>query len=243
MMSEKKGVQDVVSITGNSSRVSRGLSEVKNATQMIITNLQKKVAELEKQNEKLQNELEQTAKHAMIDHLTGCYNHLFVERIMKQRVFEKKRNKESWGLIIFDIDHFKAINDAYGHPCGDQVLVNVTQMFREVARQSDYIVRHGGDEFLIFMLNLGEEDVKPLAQRYKNSISAVQTDQADCKLSVTVSFGVCFVPSDSSMELDLVIKYADEALYRAKSAGRNCICFHDRRKVGERSGFFDDRRK
>ena len=248
----KVQIRDMVSVKGDQKKVfsvDPFLRIIPDLHKSIVTQQRQEISRLTEEKERLKKELDQANKNlekfTMRDHLTSLYNRRFVDEVIKSLIADEKRARRSWGVIMADIDYFKSINDKYGHPFGDQVLSNVAKMLSEVSRKGDFVVRYGGEEFIIFIRDLNEEKVEALAERYRTSISAVQTMyQESERVSVTISIGVCFVPSDSSMDVDQVIKYADVELYRAKENGRNCVSFHDRRKdrLGNNARRINDRR-
>jgi len=203
-----------------------------------LTALQARVVVLERENAILREKNTLLEELTDKDPLTGAYNRQFIMKTAQKIVTTKVRAKRSWGVLMADIDFFKNVNDTYGHSFGDEVLKNVVKMLQHVSRDGDFIVRYGGEEFCVLMWDVDtEESLVMLAERYCKAVSSMVTqgvgpDEEDkIKLSVTISLGACFVPNDSSMELNDVIKRADEALYVAKDCGRNRVeVFVDRRK-------------
>ncbi len=158
---------------------------------------------------------------AMKDGLTSLYNHrLIVELFYKE--FEKAtRNKQPIAFMMLDLDHFKEVNDTFGHQVGDQVLRDFALILMENSRSSDLIGRYGGEEFSIALPNVKKEDAHIICERIRFAVENFTHLISQAKLFVTVSIGVCVHYPDSPATPQDVIAEADKALYLAKSGGRN----------------------
>jgi diguanylate cyclase (GGDEF)-like protein len=165
--------------------------------------------------------LRQLENAATIDPLTGCYNRRGLDINLEQDMATAKRYGGELSLIMFDIDHFKKVNDTYGHDAGDLVLKAIADEARALVRKSDYIGRYGGEEFLIVLPDTGLDNAVALAERLRVNIGDNTVYAGDAAVSVTSSFGV----SQFRHELDMrrFIKSADEMLYKAKNSGRNKV--------------------
>lgn len=147
------------------------------------------------------------------DQLTGLYNRrFFFEHCQQQRV-----NPECSGLIMLDIDHFKQINDRFGHQQGDRALQRFCECVAAQLRSEDLFVRSGGEEFLILLPRLGESELCMIAERIRAAVEALAPDP----VAFTVSLGTTLVTPGE--EINLALARADEWLYRAKRAGRNRV--------------------
>jgi diguanylate cyclase (GGDEF)-like protein len=230
------GTHDAPSQISVRTRQGKGCTDI--SCNQEIMRLHRQIADLQKANEKLQNtvsqhklrvaELEQSNTR---DDLTGVFNRRFLTKIATKIIAQEMRKKNAWGALFVDIDDFKNINDTYGHACGDEVLKNITKMMREVSRESDFVVRTGGDEFLIIMLDVHEKDMSMLAQRYASAIGATLTTWNERNVYITVSIGACFVPGDGLMDLEQVLINADRSLYKAKAQGKaRVVEWKERRK-------------
>ncbi|HIP35250.1 MAG TPA: bifunctional diguanylate cyclase/phosphodiesterase, partial [Crocinitomix sp.] len=151
------------------------------------------------------------------DSLTGVYNRRYL------RVFLKSVNIDNYQVLMFDVDHFKKINDNYGHKAGDMVLHNLAKIVKKLIREEDLIFRYGGEEFLLFVkvnrdFNVGEK----IAERIKEAVEQEKFLYEDQIIKTTISIGINKYPQRFKT-IDQVIKYADEMLYLAKKDGRNCI--------------------
>ena len=161
---------------------------------------------------------------AFRDGLTGLYNRKFLEEHSKKLIPQAIRDKFNIGVLLLDMDHFKAVNDEYGHDIGDKVLKELSRILNESLRESDIIIRYGGEEFIVLLVNVKtEEDAIAVANKIRMRVSENEIDvYAGSKLRKTISIGLSMFPEDSN-SLDSVIKNADIALYEAKSKGRNQV--------------------
>ena len=156
---------------------------------------------------------------ASFDSLTQIYNRNMFHQLMDRKIILAKKEKKSFVFIIFDIDHFKSVNDTYGHLIGDAILIKMAELVKSHIRDKDIFARWGGEEFVLSF------DVKPqkgieIANNLKNHIENYMFDTVG---KVTCSFGVTsFNMQDSH---DSLIKRADDALYEAKNTGRNKVCY------------------
>ncbi|MFZ5797585.1 MAG: diguanylate cyclase [Thermodesulfobacteriota bacterium] len=158
------------------------------------------------------------------DPLTQCYNRRFLEDYLNQYEPLAKRNKSKIGLFMLDLDYFKMVNDEHGHQAGDQILKEVVELIRDQIRESDLLVRFGGEEFLVILLEVhncgSSEDV---AEKVRQAVEKHHFKVSDGQiLNKTVSIGVAVFPEDGD-SITQVIKYADVALYQAKQNGRNRV--------------------
>ena len=158
---------------------------------------------------------------AAIDPLTGAYNRRFGLQRLTEEWSRSSRTGSPLGVLAFDLDHFKSVNDDHGHLVGDRVLRDVAAIARQALRDGDVLVRTGGEEFLIVLPGAGPGDVQEIGERIRRVIGAASVTSKDSTIQVTVSLGgACGPDSDCSSSEDLVSQ-ADEALYAAKRAGRN----------------------
>jgi diguanylate cyclase (GGDEF)-like protein/PAS domain S-box-containing protein len=155
------------------------------------------------------------------DHLTGAHNrHAFFQRA-KSELSRAKRFDHPLAVLMFDLDHFKKINDTYGHAIGDEVLRTFALRCRAGFRQSDVFARMGGEEFAALLVETDAQEAVEAAERYRETIVSRPVPTEAGELTVTVSIGVASMePEDSINDL---LKRADEALYEAKQAGRNSV--------------------
>lgn len=163
---------------------------------------------------------EQMERMATTDGLTGLTNHRTFQGRFDEALAGARRYGRKLSFILTDIDHFKSVNDTYGHPTGDQVLKGVARILRETARDTDVVARYGGEEFAIVMPETDAKGAQAIAERIRERVMAevFQTEQGPLK--VTMSLGVSTCP-ESSTEKQALIDLADQCLYHAKRHGRN----------------------
>ncbi|WP_072681883.1 GGDEF domain-containing protein [Arcobacter sp. LA11] len=169
----------------------------------------------------LMNKLKESAFR---DGLTGLYNRKFLEENSKKLIPQALREEINIGVLMLDMDHFKAVNDEYGHDIGDKVLKELARILTETVRESDIIIRYGGEEFIILLVGVKtEEDALAVANKIGKNVRENEIDvYAGNKLKKTVSLGLSMFPTDSNL-FDSVIKNADIALYEAKNSGRDKV--------------------
>jgi diguanylate cyclase (GGDEF)-like protein len=171
-------------------------------------------------------DLHQTVqRQAVTDELTGLFNHRRFQEVMALEVERTRRFGSEMGLVLFDIDDFKAINDGYGHLQGDMVLREVARVLRESAREIDEPARYGGEEMAVALPQTDLEGAFHFAERVRRRIEALEIPILDGsgKIRVTASFGAASIGDgglgrDAAKEL---MTAADAAMYRAKRAGKN----------------------
>ncbi len=160
-----------------------------------------------------------TLKHkAYHDHLSGAFNREFIYDHFEHYKQEAYKNGTYLGLIIFDIDHFKHVNDTYGHNVGDKVIQKIATITKETTRASDYLIRWGGEEFVVLAQVKVIEQIETVAEHIR---VAIENDSFDPVPQVTASFGIAL--SEKEETLEALVKKADDALYRAKNEGRNKV--------------------
>lgn len=160
------------------------------------------------------------------DELTGLYNRRALDEMMNDELNRFERYGNTFSLIMLDIDHFKAVNDTYGHPAGDAVLQWLAGILQRNVRVVDHPARYGGEEFAIIAPELAGTDAFGMAERLRHLVSAhpmpYHTAGGDVvKIPITISLGVASVPGDVD-DPHLLVAAADKALYAAKRCGRNC---------------------
>lgn len=167
--------------------------------------------------------LELLAKKAMIDGLTGLWNRSYFDHRLNQEISLARRISRPLGVVMVDIDHFKKINDSYGHPGGDEVLRTVAQMLVYNCRVEDVVCRYGGEEFGIIAPNTRCDQCGELAERLRAVIGNTDIKCRGTAIRVTMSFGVADLVGAAGATM---VELADAALYRAKAAGRDRVEIH-----------------
>ena len=161
-------------------------------------------------------------EHSLRDGLTGCFNRTHALEVLDVELRRARRSQQPLSLIMFDLDHFKDVNDKYGHLCGDAVLAAVGVRMRDVLRGSDLKCRYGGEEFLVLLPETPIEGAKRVADSLRRELADLPIHWKDETFNITASFGVS-VALPSEIDSEAIIGRADAALYRAKEQGRNCV--------------------
>jgi diguanylate cyclase (GGDEF)-like protein len=159
---------------------------------------------------------------AIIDDLTGIYNRRHFFQVAHLEFERARRYNRALSIIMLDIDHFKEVNDQFGHLVGDQVLRVVTERCSQIIRETDVLGRYGGEEFILLVPETGLEGVKQLAERLRVAISETPIEARGKTVQVTASIGLAGLTLDC-IDLDQLVSMADEALYLAKNIGRNAV--------------------
>jgi diguanylate cyclase (GGDEF)-like protein/PAS domain S-box-containing protein len=165
---------------------------------------------------------ERLAELAVRDALTGLYNRRFMEASLEREITAATRNSSPLSVVIADIDHFKSVNDTFGHPAGDEALQAVSSLLARLCRKSDIACRYGGEEFLIVFPGMPVGLAADWAERARQSVSETEIAVGSGELHITASFGVAGFPAQGKTWQE-VIGAADAALYSAKSGGRNQV--------------------
>ncbi|SDK46605.1 sensor domain-containing diguanylate cyclase [Billgrantia gudaonensis] len=164
--------------------------------------------------ERKQMEIE-LERQATRDHLTGAHNRRAFDRAIRQAIRQAEHSGDGFSLLLFDIDHFKAVNDSYGHDAGDAILKRLATRAGEGLRSTDLLARWGGEEFAILLLDTPLKGATTFAERLREQVAMSRFEG----LAITISLGITeYRPGD---DLDSLLARADDALYRAKRSGRN----------------------
>lgn len=159
------------------------------------------------------------------DHLTGLFNRRYLMEALGKEVQRSQRKRGKLSLILLDIDHFKRVNDQYGHLQGDVVLQKVSLQLQKELRNYDLAARYGGEEFMAILPDATLEEAVFVANRVRMSVQATKFSGELSELSLTVSLGVAMFSKRTCATVDDFIKLVDDALYRAKANGRNRVEF------------------
>lgn len=162
-----------------------------------------------------------------IDPLTGVYNRRFGFVRLEEEYSAAVRSEAPLGLLMLDLDHFKNINDTYGHIAGDKVLAEVSKMIKVMLRKYDLLVRYGGEEFIVVLPGTSTRESMLVANRIRLLIEESNINYANTPIQMTVSIGVVSFPETPISKLEDLIKFADEAMYKSKFAGRNQVTLYD----------------
>ncbi|MFJ2484791.1 diguanylate cyclase [Pseudomonas sp. NPDC087639] len=156
------------------------------------------------------------------DHLTGAVNRAHFFNLAEKEFARANRYQHSISIIMLDADHFKHVNDSWGHPIGDEVLKSIVKIAEGVLRPGDTIARFGGEEFVVMLPKINSVEASVIAERLRSSIEASSVGADGEEIKITVSIG-CASMNESRSTLKQLLVSADSALYNAKSKGRNCI--------------------
>lgn len=165
--------------------------------------------------------LEELEKLALIDPLTEVGNRRYSEDFLQDRLAELYRYGWQSGVVFVDIDHFKAVNDEFGHDVGDDVLRMVAGTLVRSIRSFDFIGRWGGEEFVAVILNVGEGDVAAIAEKFRTLVKRSKLRAGDKTIRVTISLGATLTKQDDTVES--VMRRVDQLMYQSKSLGRNRV--------------------
>jgi two-component system cell cycle response regulator len=179
-----------------------------------------RLVDLQSQLLKAREDLRDQATH---DSLTRLWNRSSILDQLGRELARSDREARPLGVVIVDLDHFKQINDTYGHLAGDAVLREAARRMQASIRQYDSLGRYGGEEFLILFPGCGEADCFTQAERLRKHLSQPEMSVNDSSLRVTASFGITIAMPGESWSEESLIRKADEALYLAKRSGRNRV--------------------
>lgn len=161
-------------------------------------------------------------KQAMFDPLTNLGNRGVFDNGLDTAIADRDRNHRAFALLIMDLDHFKVINDTYGHGVGDEVLVQVGKVIQQSSRPYDVVARYGGEEFGVILNQTGQADARRIGLRLLDAMRRLGIFVGEQQLEVTASAGLACVPEGSEkIEAAEILEQADSALYQAKQHGRN----------------------
>ncbi|MCL5972426.1 MAG: diguanylate cyclase [Firmicutes bacterium] len=177
--------------------------------------------QLQLRNEQLNDANEKLHVAAMTDPLTELRNRRYMTMKIDEEMARVTRSQRVFSLILVDIDHFKKVNDQYGHECGDQVLKQVSEALRAGIREQDHLARWGGEEFLILLPETDVHGAMLVAERLRENTEETQVVCQKHEIKVTATFGV--TEYDQSGNMDNSIREADNALYLGKKRGRNRV--------------------
>jgi two-component system, cell cycle response regulator len=183
---------------------------------------------------RLQDELEEKNKElerlSISDGLTGLFNHRHIHGLLADEFERVARSHDCMSVAMFDLDHFKNVNDTHGHQAGDRVLVELADILREVARDVDRLGRYGGEEFMALLPETCIDDAAVFVERVRREVARTPFDVGGSEpLHMTLSAGVATYPHEVITDVESLVRHADQALYAAKETGRNRVIRFDER--------------
>ena len=201
----------IQSVVRDISRRKRAQEALRKANEQLSL----RVAEVEQ----LQEELREQVLH---DPLTGLYNRRYLAEMLEHEIARTERERSCLSIIVSDIDHFKDINDTYGHQVGDRFLVEISGLLKRYTRSSDLTCRYGGEEFVLVFPGANGDSALQRAEEIRRKCADIVIQHEGKDLSVTMSFGVAVYPDHGKDAEEIIIK-ADKALYKSKQTGRNRV--------------------
>ena len=183
------------------------------------------VCERARNQRELKNKLQFALEHAAHDALTGLFNRRYFERRLREETAHAKRHKRSFSIVMLDLDHFKLVNDTYGHEDGDRVLRHLAEVVQAMLREDDVPCRYGGEEFVLLLRGTTGMAARVVANRLRADLAAkpIALGPKDELRHITFSAGVAAADERNHYAVENVVARADAALYRAKRAGRNRV--------------------
>ncbi|HEX3596768.1 MAG TPA: diguanylate cyclase [Polyangiaceae bacterium] len=180
--------------------------------------------ELRHRNSELEGLLSRTERLAMTDALTGVYNRRRFGEMLRREWATARRYKHPLSLVLFDVDHFKAVNDGDGHAAGDEVLKNVAQIITTAIREVDVCARYGGDEFVLLLPHTAAENAVTVADRIREKLAKTRRTWSGAACNISLSAGAASSDDATLTNPDELMESADRALYEAKRDGRDrCV--------------------
>jgi diguanylate cyclase (GGDEF)-like protein len=192
----------------------------------------KSYIEIAKSTVNIKRAINTLGKNAVTDKLTNLHNRNFLDAYLENQIEAANLTNQEISVIMVDIDHFKRINDTYGHVVGDYILTFFAQLLKKCVRKTDCIVRYGGDEFLVILPSTDIETAKTIAERIRYEVNNINippfrditVPQISCSLGVSIYPGHCDNKDD-------LVRTSDLALYRAKKSGRNCMKVYQEKRI------------
>jgi diguanylate cyclase len=178
---------------------------------------------------------EKLREQANRDSLTGLFNRRYLEGTLEREMARSRRENMPLAMLLLDIDHFKEVNDSYGHQAGDEVLRVLGKLLLEHARAEDIVCRYGGEEFLLVLPKMPLAIALERAAQLRKIIQETTVSFGEMRIQVTISIGVAAIPENAD-STERLIRCADKALYRAKSGGRNQVAAFGEVAPGDNAG-------
>ncbi|MCK4709784.1 MAG: GGDEF domain-containing protein, partial [Gammaproteobacteria bacterium] len=181
--------------------------------------LQQKIKSMEQESDKLQQKLYENKQKLMFDTLTGARSRLSYDEILEQELQRWTRYKDEFSFALLDIDHFKRVNDQFGHNAGDKALQIVAKMMSKHIRKTDFLFRIGGEEFVLLLPKTNLQNAQPLVEKIRASVGSSSFHFKQKKVEISLSAGLTTITTGDHAES--IYERADKALYEAKNGGRD----------------------
>lgn len=220
------GLRSTIAELGNAEekelilRLARALTEKADTIQQAVARTRDELQATRGTLERMAAELSETRQSLLEDALTGAHNRRGMDAVLAREVARARRNESRLTVAMIDIDHFKDVNDTYGHDAGDRLLAHISMVARSVLRESDALVRYGGEEFLLILPDADIKGAEFVIERLRLMIGRSPLIYDQHRIEVTFSCGIARLKEGENGH-SLVLR-ADRALYEAKRAGRNC---------------------
>jgi len=214
------------------TKLAKAAATIENEISSVNKNLesgQNEILLLEKKVQLLESELKASQESNRKDHLTGAINRRSLEKELKKFENNFIRNEQDYAIVFFDIDHFKKVNDIYGHDAGDSVLKTFTTLLIKLTRDTDIIGRYGGEEFIAILHYQNTLELYKYIERIKTVVTKNKFVYKDKKIEINFSAGV-EIRSNCKIVSEITLK-ADKLLYQAKNNGRNKIIFWNKKEI------------
>ncbi len=205
--------------SGELAELGANFNRMASALQSERENLERTVAERTRELQELNTRLERLA---VTDGLTGLFNHRRFQESLHRELVRSERHKRPMGLLMVDVDFFKKVNDAMGHPAGDELLRRLADVLGQDLRQTDLIARYGGEEFTVILPETTRSEAMQVGERMRSAVEEKINDGSPWPTKVTVSIGVATYPEDGKTA-EALLESADQAMYIAKRQGRNRV--------------------
>ncbi len=219
---------DVLQAHLNEYQVNEEQRQVQLASE--LTQVKSRLDNVENEADSLRTRLKDKHQQTILDPLTGAFNRLAYEERITQEVARWKRYNVPITLMVLDVDHFKKINDHYGHKAGDKALKLIADALKHCLRETDFLARYGGEEFVALITDTPAEKIDGVAEKLRAAIEVCKFHYAGKDVPITISCGYSAFRGNDNAEI--VFNRADAALYRAKALGRNRCCNADAAPVG-----------
>ena len=195
--------------------------------------VQERTASLEHALQELSSANQQLAELSRHDSLTGLFNRQVLNEELERILAQGKRSQQPIAMLMMDLDHFKQVNDQYGHLMGDACLQHAAQRMQQRMRGSDLLVRFGGEEFAVVLSDTDETGAMDLAEQLRDDLASHPCQHQGISISLSLSIGVYALIPDASSNREQLLRNADQALYRAKAAGRNQVISYEASALGD----------